>query len=129
MTTAEALKYRNMRVIRGGLSPLRGRRRGRRTRTAAELVLERWVREEFNALGKRPSEAIQKICEGEQRPLAVFGRRIIEAKIAGCDPESIRRIARRVIEWVDLVLVHGPCAGQPSEPEQTITLYQSRSVA
>lgn len=126
MNTATTQKYRNLQVMRGGQSPLRGRRRGRRTCTAAEMVLNRWIQEDFNALGKRPSEAIQKICEGEQRPLAVFARRIIEAQAAGCNPEAIQRIAARVTEWVDLVLAHGP---QAAVPEPTITLFQSRSAA
>lgn len=124
MTAAPDQKYRNFQVIRGGgvgTLPLRGRRRGRRHKTAAEMVLDRWVREEFNALvdarGKRPSEAIQKICEGVQTPLGCFGRRLVEAHSAGCTHAQVRRLWNRVGEWIDRMWEQPVTADCPTPSE------------
>jgi len=85
--------------------PIRGRRKGRRFKTAAEMVLERDVRAAFAALedahGNVPSEAIQKIREGIQLPLGCWGRRIIEAHAAKCGHQQVRELALVALRWID----------------------------
>lgn len=128
MNAVESEKYRNLTLIQGGGSKgrivLRGRRRGRRTKTAAEIVLERWTREEFNRLtdrdGNRPSEAIQKICEGEQFPLNYFARRMVEAQAAGCTHEQVRQLWSRVGYWLEKLFEAPASTGMPER-----TFYQS----
>jgi hypothetical protein len=111
MHTPQPKKYPNLSVVRGGLSSFRGRRRGRRVKTAAELVLDREIRAAFATLedanGNVPSEAIYKIRQGVQLPLGVFGRRIVEAHAAGCDHGQVRSIGQRIVDWIDALYQTG----------------------
>lgn len=127
MRTSGAIKYRNFEVVRGGLSPLRGRRRGRRMRTAAEIVLDHELRTAFVAIegraGTVPSEGIQKIREGEQHPWRVLARRLVEAHAAGASHAQVRRVAVALVGWVDrLYDVTG-------ETVREFVLYQPARVA
>ena len=103
-------KYRNLMLIQGGARGpariiIRGRRKGRRFKTAAEMVLDREIREAFakleDANGNVPSEAIQKIREGVQLPVGCLGRRLVEAHAAGCASPAIREIGMRIVRWID----------------------------
>jgi hypothetical protein len=85
-------------VLRGGKTQVRGRRRGRRTRTAAELVLDTRMHtaavrvESF--LGTVPSMGWQQVRCDTQHPHRVMARRIVEAHAA-------RVPLDRVLAWVD----------------------------
>lgn len=110
MPTGTDQKYRNnFTLIHGDGARadrlIRGRRKGRRTKTAAEMVLDREIRGAFAALedarGNVPSEAIQKIREGVQLPVGCLGRRLVEAHAAGCASPAIREIGLRIVRWID----------------------------
>lgn len=72
--------------------------------TAAEMVLDREMREAFAALEARdgtvPSESIQKIREGEHWPWRVFARRIVEAHAAGVSQQNVLRTVMTMAKWV-----------------------------
>jgi hypothetical protein len=85
-------------VLRGGKTQVRGRRRGRRTRTAAEMALD--VRMHTAAvqvetvLGTVPSMGWQQIRCGAQHPHRIIARRIVEAHAAQVP-------LHRVLAWID----------------------------
>lgn len=109
MSSHAAPKYRKLEIVPGGQSPIRGRRRAWRVKSAEEMRFEREVREAFVDLatrhGRRPSEAWQKVCEGIQLPQSIFGRRITEAAKDNCSYEDLRafgeRMAQVVIAYID----------------------------
>jgi hypothetical protein len=85
-------------VLRGGKTQVRGRRRGRRTRTAAEMALDTQmhtaaVRVE-SLLGNVPSMGWQQVRCDTQHPHRVMARRIVEAHAA-------RVSLDRVLAWID----------------------------
>lgn len=90
-------------VLRGH-STMRGRRRGRRVLTAAELYLDREMQTAFvswaGRTGTVPSEAVQKIREGLQHPWRVLARRFVEAHAAGVPLPIVLRIVRTLESWL-----------------------------
>lgn len=105
MRNSGALKFPNFRVLPGGVSPFRGRRRGRRTQTAAEMVLDRDMHTASCALvgrdGNVASESIQKIRTRQHWPWRVMARRIIEAHAAGVPHRAVRQFVLTMLAWVD----------------------------
>lgn len=106
MTAGTAKKYGNgFSLIRGGQYPMRGRRRGRRTLTAAELVLDRDMHTAFVQLltptGQVPSIGVQRVREREQHPWRFLARRIIEAHATGVEHSKVRAILLAMLAWVD----------------------------
>lgn len=102
VATATAEKYRNgLTVITGGRCPLRGRRRGRRTRSAAELLLDDRMHTVFVRMGASPSEGFEDIRRRRQHPWRVLARRIVEAHAAKVEHARVRAVAVELLGWID----------------------------
>ncbi|HMC55006.1 MAG TPA: hypothetical protein VKH19_07555 [Gemmatimonadaceae bacterium] len=110
----------NLTVVRGGKSSVRGRRRGRRVRTAAETMLDSVMHAASVRIqtpkGTTPSTGWEDIRRLRQFPWRVPARRIIEAR-QGLVP------VERVVEWIDalrdwtLALYDGDRSCERSVPE------------
>lgn len=78
---------------------------GPRMRRSTEIRLDRRVQSAFARLegrdGNVPSKGVYKIRAGEQNPLRVLARRLVEAREAGVSPERILEIVDEVRSWAE----------------------------
>ena len=105
MNTDDGQKKGMFGVVRGGKCDLRGRRRGPRGRTYAEMELDRRMQTAFALLtgpdGNVPGKRAYRIREGDGFPWRVLGRAFVDFWQRRVRREQVKAIVQTLDQWTD----------------------------